>query len=54
MKKLLLSVASWLGCYAMRGDVNGDGAVTDYCRVTFRDNALESEHKQYIGLRLAE
>ena len=27
---------------------------TDYCRVTFRDNALVNEHKSYIGLRLAE
>ena len=27
---------------------------TDYCRVTFRDNALPGECKQYIGLRLAE
>ncbi len=27
---------------------------TDYCRVTFRDNALVDEHKSYIGLRLAE
>ena len=31
MKKFLLTfllVATWLGCYAMRGDVNGDGTVT--------------------------
>ena len=31
MKKVLLSllfVAAWLGCNAMKGDVNGDGSVT--------------------------
>lgn len=31
MKKLALSflfVATWLGCFAMKGDVNGDGTVT--------------------------
>ena len=31
MKKLLLSlllIASWLASHAMKGDVNGDGAVT--------------------------
>ncbi|MBP5561249.1 MAG: SUMF1/EgtB/PvdO family nonheme iron enzyme [Muribaculaceae bacterium] len=27
---------------------------TDYCRVTFRDNALPNERKSYIGLRLVE
>ena len=30
MKKIflfLLFVATWLGCFAMKGDVNGDGSV---------------------------